>query len=134
MDGFYKPCTRERNKNGGGIIIFTHDTISVKFQKQVFLKIMLRIFLQNLILENVNGYFEEYTIPHLRAMNIFSITLIRPFILIMSVIKFCLGEILRQKYWNNAYIFFFICMNFENQQNRKPVSKICKNQVAQILY
>ena len=22
MDGFYKPCTIDRNKNGGGIIIF----------------------------------------------------------------------------------------------------------------
>ena len=60
----------------------------VKYQKSIFYQMMLKVFLQNLILENANGYFAKHTIHHLRAMNIFLITLIRPLILIVGMIKF----------------------------------------------
>ena len=77
---------------------------------------MLKIFLQSLILENVNGYLAEYTIHHSKVMNIFSITLIRLFILIVSTIKFRLCGILTRKYRNNAQSLFFMCMNFTIQE------------------
>ena len=63
---------------------------------------MLKVLLYNLISENANGYFAEHTTHQLRAMNIFSITLKRLLILIVSMIKFCLRGILTQKYWNNT--------------------------------
>ena len=56
----------------------------------MFFQMMLKVFLQNWILEIANGYFVEHTIHHLRAMNVFSITLIRLLIPIISMIKFCL--------------------------------------------
>ena len=103
MDVFPKPYRLDRNKNEGGAMIFIRDTISRKIlEKHIlpndveFYKILL------LILQNANGYFAEHTIHHLRAMNIFLITLIRLLILIVGMIKFYLWGILTQRYQNSA--------------------------------
>ena len=37
MDGFFKPCRLDRNKIGGGIMVFIHNTISRKIlEKHIF--------------------------------------------------------------------------------------------------
>ena len=45
MDGFFKPYRLDKNKNGGGIMIFIRDTISSKILENIFFQMMLKVFL-----------------------------------------------------------------------------------------
>ena len=102
MDGFSKPYRLDRNKNGGGIMIFIRDTISSKIlEKHVFPNDVESIFVE-LNFRKCKWLLCGTYHHHLRAMNTFSITLIRLLILIVSMKKFCLWGILTQKYRNNA--------------------------------
>ena len=45
MDGFSKPYRLDRNKNGGGVMIFIRDTISSKILEKHIFQIILKVFL-----------------------------------------------------------------------------------------
>ena len=98
MDGFFKPFRLDRNKTGGGVMIFIHETISSKIlEKHIFPNDVESIFAE-LNFKKCKWLLCETYHHHLRAMNIFLITLIRLLILIVSMIKFCLWGILTQIY------------------------------------
>ena len=102
MDGFSKPYRLDRNKNGGRVMIFIRATISSKIlEKHIFPNDVESIFAE-LNFKKCKWLLCGTYHHHLRAMNIFLITLIRLLILIVGMIKFCLWGILTQKYRNSA--------------------------------
>ena len=118
----------------------TRYNFKLNFRKNILFQMMLQGFLENLILENAKVYFAEHTIHRLRAMNIFSITLIRLLRLIAIMIKFCLCGILTQKYGNNEIWESFLYMHepcnlvkeetcFKNMQNPSCIDLLLTNNV-----
>ena len=71
MDGFSKSYRLESNRNGVGIIIFIRHTLSIKIlEKQIFPNDVERIFVEH-DFKKCKWLLCEYTIHHIRAINIF---------------------------------------------------------------
>ena len=101
MDGFSKPYRLDRNKNGGRVMIFIHDTISSKIlEKHIFPNNVESIFAELNFRKCKWLLSGTYHTPS--QSDIFIITLIRLLILIRGMIKFCLWRILTHKYRNSA--------------------------------
>ena len=63
VNGFSEPYRLERNRNGGGVMVyFREDIPSKRLAKHVFPHDMEGLL--NSVLGNVNGYFLEHTIHH----------------------------------------------------------------------
>ena len=102
MDGFSKPYRLDRNKNGGRIMIFIRDTISSKIlEKHIFSNNFESIFVEFNFRKCKWLLCRTYHPPS-QSDEYFLITLIRPLILIVDMIKFCLWWILTQEYRNSA--------------------------------
>ena len=102
MDGFSKPYRLDRNKNGGGVMIFIRDTISSKIlEKHIFPNDVESIFVE-LNFRKCKWLLCGTYHPPSQSDEYFLITLIRLLILIVGMIKFCLLGILTQKYQNSA--------------------------------
>ena len=102
IDGFSKPHGLDRNKNGGGVMIFIRDTISSKLlEKHIFPNDVERTFVE-LNFRKCKWLLCGTYHPPSQSDEYLLITLIRFLILIVGMIKFCLWGTLTQKYQNSA--------------------------------
>ena len=102
MDVFPKPYRLDRNKDGGGVMIFIRDTISSKIlEKNIFPNDVESVFVE-LNFRKCKWLLCGTYHPRSQRDEFFLITLIRLLIVTVDMIKFCLLGILTQKYQNSA--------------------------------
>ena len=111
-------------------MIFIRDTISSKkLEKHIFPNNFESIFVEFNFRKCKWLLCRTYH-PPCQSDEYFLITLIRPLILIVDMIKFCLWWILTQEYWNSAQSLSFkekTC--FKNMQNPSCIYLLLTNNV-----
>ena len=93
MDGFSKPYRFDRNKYGGGVMIYIRDTIPSKILEKHSCPNNIECLFIELNFRKCSGYFAERIIRHLKMMNIILIILIKPLTPTATTKRFCLLEI-----------------------------------------
>ena len=89
MDGFSKPYRFDRNKHGGGVMIYIRDTIPSKILEKHSCPNNIECLFIELNFRKCSGYFVERIIRHLKMMNIILIILIKPLTLTATTKRFC---------------------------------------------
>ena len=97
MDGFSKPYRFDRNKYGGGVMIYIRDTIPSKILEKHSCPNNIECLFIELNFRKCSGYFVERIIRHLKMMNIILIILIKPLTLTATTKRFYLLKISTQK-------------------------------------
>ena len=97
MDGFSKPYRFDRNKYGGGVMIYIRDTIPSKILEKHSCPNNIECLFIELNFRKCSGYFVERIIRHVKMMNIILIILIKPLTLTATTKRFYLLEISTQK-------------------------------------
>ena len=87
VTGFSVPYRLDRNRNGGGIMIFIRDDIPSRvLTKHVFPDDIEGLFIE-LNFRKLSGYFLEHIAHQLKVTHIISIIWTRPLICIVTMIK-----------------------------------------------
>ena len=89
MDGFSKPYRFDRNKYGGGVMIYIRDTIPSKILEKHSCPNNIECLFTELNFRKCSGYFVERIIRHPKLMNIILIILIKPLTLTATTKRFC---------------------------------------------
>ena len=89
MDGFSKPYRFDRNKYGGGVMIYIRYTIPSKILEKHSCPNNIECLFIELNFRKCSGYFVERIIRHLKMMNIILIILIKPLTLTATTKRFC---------------------------------------------
>ena len=101
MDGFSKPYRLDRNKNGGGVMIFIRDTISSKIlEKHIFPNDVESIFVELNFRKCKKLLYGAYHPPY-QSDEYFLNNLDEALDIYSRYDKFCLWGILTQKYRNS---------------------------------
>ena len=66
VKGFSEPCRLDRNKNGGGVMIYIYEEIPNKLLVNMFFHMICKVCLLNSILGNINGYFLKHTTHYIK--------------------------------------------------------------------